>query len=175
MVSNWVSLCANSCDTRTLLYGSLWLVCITNVQVLNNMLQVYCESRLCISVVTIIGPVGGLLMLPISTFWRLIATWAGLLEFASSSVNIYSVTEPVGISDVRILEFSVRISPSMLTKDPRPQKYCNLRSAVSPQSSLCSATHCWLKKIHFLFVNNLIKINRWYKYWLLIDQRINGM
>jgi len=46
------------------------------------------------------------------------------------------------ICDVQILEFSVRISPWMLTKDPRPQKYCNLQSAVSPQSSLCSATHC---------------------------------
>jgi len=51
-------------------------------------------------------------------------------------------------SDVRILKFSFRFSPFIMTKDPRPQKYCNLQSAVSPrpQSSLCSATHCGSKE-----------------------------
>jgi len=76
-----------------------------------------------------------------------------------------SICQATGTSDVRTLKYSVRDNPWILTKDRRPASTEVLQSSILSQSACSYAVlHIAAKNIHFLFVNNSIKIYRWYEY-----------
>jgi len=65
--------------------------------------------------------------------------------------HCWEVVTPLRFSGGRITKLSVRNSPWILTKDPHPQEYCNLGSAVSPRPQSACYT-LWLKNETCVFL-----------------------